>query len=1336
MIARRLTLASLASLCVLAGGPLLAGTAAQAAVVHNYLSQVTEVPAKGPHGETVALSGPLSEARAMTVDSGRLFVADKISRYAVRPPEPEIRLDRFGASAGGFESQLAHSIGEPGELALEFGVAVGHSTGEAVLYAGGVEEGSSEPGVVAVLGESGGLLATWTGADTPSGSFGYYGVNDVAVDDDPTSLLGDWAAGDVYVADKAQNVVYVYKRPEAGGKDEETAPVKEITGIEPGVPFSGLRGVAVDESNGEVFVADGKVVDVFKPSVLDEYEFVRQIVGPEPGVFFERQVNGVAVDGGNGDFYVWEVAGSAVYEFSSEGVYLGRLTGTPVGPFGAVESVAVDPVSHDVYVGDYIGEIGGGGIEAGVVDVFGGDLTVPDVVSEPASDVMVHSATLNGTVDPDGAGEATCQFDWGTSSAFGEVAHCPIPVANGKSPVEVHKGIEGLQPDTTYYYRLQASNGNGTNLGEASQDQSFTTLGPGIHGESVTNVAATSATLNATINPHNAPTTYYFQYGRSSSYEEPDVPAAPGVSIGSGEGDVEVAPHHLQGLTAGTIYHYRVVAVSELEVEPGVFRQKEFDGSDETFTTQNAGAFALPDGREWEMVSPPNKHGALFGHIDEGGVIQAAADGDAMTYEALLPTEAQPQGYSNFVGVLSTRGPTGWDSRDIGIPHETAVGASVGEGAEYRVFSEDLSVGVLQPFGSFIPSLSPEASEQTAYLRTNFLGGDTSDPCAASCYRPLVTGAPGYANVPPGTIFGAQKLGSITKGPLFVGGTPDLSHVVLESDVGLKIPDKERALYEWSGGELALVSVLPPSQGGGPVDGNLGSKRNAGRHAISNDGSRVFWSAEVPTAEGDELHLFVSEITGGQTVQTVQVDTVQGGKGSGHAVPEFQVASSTGSRVFFTDTQGLTSGSSQTRELYECEMVDEAAGKLGCRLTDLGGIEGSVLGASEDGSWVYFVSNDVLAEGAAPGTCSGLSSPAGATCDLYVRHGGATRLVAVLSGEDRPDWSTEQSGGSPGDLTARVSPDGRWLAFMSRRELTGYVTRDAISGRPDEEVYLYDGETGRLVCASCNPTGARPVGVEYGDVARQAEGGLVDGDRVWEPTTWLAANIPGWTPYKLGEALYQSRYLSDSGRLFFNSNDALVPQDVNGTEDVYEYEPSGVGGCSTSSATFGERPGGCVGLISTGTSDAESAFLDASGSGGDVFFLTKSRLVPQDYDNALDVYDAHECTTPAPCFTPGALTPPPCTTGDACKAAPTPQPLIFGAPASATFSGAGNITPSASPPPGVRLKSLTRSQRLARALKACRRKRGMARAACERTARRRYGPGRSRKANVRARGRG
>jgi hypothetical protein len=201
--------------------------------------------------------------------------------------------------------------------------------------------------------------------------------------------------------------------------------------------------------------------------------------------------------------------------------------------------------------------------------------------------------------------------------------------------------------------------------------------------------------------------------------------------------------------------------------------------------------------------------------------------------------------------------------------------------------------------------------------------------------------------------------------------------------------------------------------------------------------------------------------------------------------------------------------------------------------------------------------------------------------------------------------------------------------------------------------------------------------------------------------------------------MYQPRALSDGGRLFFNSSDALVPQDVNGQEDVYEFEPEGMGSCTASSVTFNPRSGGCVSLVSSGTSSEESGFMDASEGGHDVFFLTTSRLTSQDYDTALDVYDAHECSVSVPCVAL-PVSAPPCSSGDSCKAAPSLQPSLFGAPASATFVGAGNIVASSSKPV-VTGRSLTRAQKLAGALRACGKRPKRKRSVCEGQARRRYG---------------
>jgi hypothetical protein len=1333
MSARRLTSVAVAWLCCCLGT--LATPGAQAAVTHRYLSHITEVPAEGPHKEAISSHGLLQGVRSMAIDSGHLWVTEDGGR-ATGVDKSEIeRVDEFNAHSSAFETQLL----QPASLIGFFGhhVAVRHETAglaENELYVSAEDEAFRS--VVATFGPSGSFQGSFTCQEV-GGLCG----NLAALAVDNSSSATDWAAGDLYVATgNPYEAVDVFK-PEAGGKAKWVA---TLEGAEAGVPFNTVTGLAVDEANGELFVVEGSgVVDVFEPTVLNQYALARRLTGAPEGAF----TNGaeVAIDGGGEAVYISNE--NTVYEFSVvTGEYLGRLVGTPTNLFGNLRSVAVDPASHDVYIAEENQTT-----SANVIDVFGGNLTIPDVTTGVAANVGVSSAMLTGTVDPLKAGEASCSFIWGTNTSFGHEKQCPaVQEANGAVPRQARIENE-LQPDTTYYYRLQSGNANGINPGEAWQDGHFTTLGPGIEEESVADVAATSALLQATIDPNGAPTSYYFQYGTSTDYGL-EAPAAPGDSLGSGKGGVEVVEHLQPNLTAGTVYHYRVVAVSQLEVE-GRMETDILHGEDRTFTTQTAGGFALPDGREWEMVSPPSKQGAQLEGLDIVGVTQAASAGNAMTYRAVSPINSNPEGNVLEGQVLSTRNAKGWHTREISLPHEGSIGVGGNFGGEYRFFSDDLSTSAIQPFGDFITNqayaLAPrEASEQTPFLGNEFSSGNVEDICPTqsqaeariSCYRPLVTGKEGYADVPePGTIFGKQCFAFVC-GPEFVDATNDGAYVVLKSAVPLSEHGGRESLYLWHDGRLQLLSVLPASEGGDAVAGSIGSVggRDA-RNAIAANGSRAFWSGASPL--GGE-HLYVRDVMNGRTSR---LDVVQpGGLANEKSQPSFQIASRDGSRVFFTDTQPLfaNSGGGRNSDLYECRIEAKPDGELECALSDLtpkgsSGEEAGVLGAvvgsgeqgcdgTEHGCNLFFVANGVLENGgvairgAVHGTCENGSTPVnGQLCNLYQRHDGFTSLVAVISGSDSSDFA--HGANELSRLTARVSPSGLWLAFMSNRSLTGYDNRVAVSGEPDEEVYLYGAQAGSLSCASCDPSGGRPVS----DLEDHQPG--------------LAASVPGWMRYAASNSLRQPRYLSDSGRLFFDGSDALLPQDVNGTWDVYEYEPEGVGvegrecspGSGSGSGVFkparefeadgraGREGGGCVALISSGRAVGESSFLDASEAGGDVFFMTAARLAPQDVDGALDVYDAHECTSESQCLPSVTQQPAACITADACRTGLSPQPAVFGQAASATFSGAGNI-PSAGAVGPARPRALTTKQKLVRALRLCHRKPKRKRSACTKRVRRAY----------------
>jgi hypothetical protein len=853
-------------------------------------------------------------------------------------------------------------------------------------------------------------------------------------------------------------------------------------------------------------------------------------------------------------------------------------------------------------------------------------------------------------------------------------------------------------------------------------------LAASVEGESVVNAGASSATLEAQVNPEGSDVTYAFEYGTSAAYGA-DVSAVEGTMV---SGSVEAL---VRSLSPSTLYHFRVVIKS-------LGGTTLATGKDETFTTQTVGGeLMLPDGRRWDLVSPSSTQGAVIEPISQGA-LQASEDGGAITYLAEAPLGSDPVGSPLFTQVLSSRGADGaWTSQDISTPHEVASGVSVGEGQEYRLLSSSLALALVEPLGE--TPLSSLASERTLYLRDD--PPVVPDAAEQSIYdetgEEAIQGEsfpPGYLplvapyNVPPGTHIAAHS-GASSRGLEFLGATVDLSHVVFRSEEALtsnaiKNPESPEAesLYEWTQGKLQLVSILPngrpvtePEVGAPGFNAALGEQNEDVRNAIASDGSRVVWQA-FPPFEGH--HLYVRDVAKNETIQ---IDTPESGAGDGNASPLFQGANDEATKLFFTDTQQLTKGSTAEEggqqgegDLYECE-VTTMDGKLSCDLRDLtvdshsgqsAHVLGAVLGVSEEGSSVYFVAEGELANGAK-----------NEADNLYVSHEEegvwSTTFIASLSSGDQHDWDVFAGNGEDlGHLTARVSPNGRYLAFMSQESLTGYNNRDAYSDEEDTEVYLYDSATGHLTCASCDPTGARPVGMF--DVGKERQ--LVDRTGASEER-WLAGSIPGWTPMAGAEgiALYQSRYLSDDGRLFFDSEDALVPQDTNGEEDVYEYEPQGIGSCGGSSETFSVKSGGCVNLISSGISNEESAFLDASASGEDVFFLTSAKLVTADSDTGYHVYDAHVCGADGVACESTVVSPPPCVTAESCKQAPASQPEIFGSPSSATFSGVENVTVSTSKPTATS-KSVARAQQLAKALKLCAKKPKRKRAICKLRARKKY----------------
>jgi NHL repeat len=936
----------------------------------------------------------------------------------------------------------------------------------------------------------------------------------------------------------------------------------------------------------------------------------------------------------------------------------------------------------------------------------------PRVTIEPVSGITQHEATLHAQINPDQL-QTVYRVQYGQTTGYGQETSTES-AGSGSTPGPVSVTLPGLNVGTSYHYRIIAENTAGTTI---TEDQAFTTLTSApLDATYTSGITSTEATLHALINPFGNDTHYYFQYGPQPCYSEPaactDSPAAPGEDIGDGSTDVP-GETSLSGLQPGTVYHYRVIAANTLGTT---------EGAEHTFTTQTLReAFTLPDGRAWEMVTPADKGGAPVEALTrEGGIILAAEDGERLAYvvNGALGENVEGNRSPEMQQVLATRTPNGWTSQDIANPNSKAKGITTGEAPEYQFFSSDLSSALVEPVGAGAePPLAEGVTQATIYLRDN----------ATGTYLPVVT----EANVASGVSFGGKIH--------FVAASANLSYVVFASKVGLTGGRSTAGLYEWSDGRLVFVSVLP---GGRPAHTPELGYLHEPAGAVSVNGSRVVWTVPGGAAEASRGHLYLRDTVRGETVQ---LDAARGVPEPEEGSAQYQGASSDGSRVFFTDKQRLTLDSTAEPsqgegkpDLYACELTETEGGNAACRLTDLtvdrepGGhafVQGLIFGSSQDGASVYLVAQGVLA-GNANGNGETATSGADNLYGLRLgEKGWATTFIARLAGQDKPEWEGARLADTA-YVTARVSPDGRYLAFMSSAPVTGYDNVDAnpaANGARDEEVFLYDAINASLRCVSCSPNGARPNGVFDAVESGEGAGLLVDRREVWVGH-WLAGNIPGWTAQSLPTpeqpgALFQSRYLSNGARLYFNSPDQLVPAAGNGKEDVYEYEPSGMGTCQSPT-------GGCVSLISGGESSHESAFLEATPDGGSVFFLTEAQLLAgQDTDTAFDIYDARECTQASPCVGESEAAPPECDETSTCRPAQPPQQVPGIAPASVTAAGPGNVTAQAKTA-GKRevkaktvVKKLTRTQRLKRAIGICRKRYAHSkkrRKACERGARRRY----------------
>jgi DNA-binding beta-propeller fold protein YncE len=1036
----------------------------------------------------------------------------------------------------------------------------------------------------------------------------------------------------------------------------------------------------------------------------------------------------LAVDTGTGDlFYVFEL-GTLVGDVSSQC----NVECVPIQEFGPpalsrAAGVAVDPVSGTVFVANTATD---------KVDVFPVGL---EAVVRPTSHVGGTTVTLNGEVNPRGAQITDCTFQYGETEGYGKVAPCETepgePLGSGDTPVKIHANLEGLKGSTTYHFRVHAANKGRAAID--SEHEAFTTKTTAVIEETtdseVEESSGSAEQLTAKVNPEGlAVTSCLVEYGTTTAYGT-GLACAPG----GGTGGVTISDR-LERLVAGTTYHWRVVVTDADGTVTGVDNtfvhlprvpvvlsscpnETVRGESDVDPSTGVALSSELPDCRAYEIVTPPAKNGAL---VDHGFFI-----GDPAVFEA--GSRVISPSIQCFSGSLSCDGdrqsegePFEFERTDTGwVTHPMAPPASNGS-TVYGYSSET---------GMVLYSLPPAEGGLEEFFARETNG-------ALTAIGPL----------------GGQGAFQALEGQEFAA-TSVLSHLVYTAS---------GPVYEYAGfGNKAPVLV---GVSGGPGSTSqisacntyLGDANKAVANqynSLSEDGRTVYFTAgSCPSGTGanegkavpaDELYARIDQ---SHTV-LISAPAPQGepcGEECRKQPPgdaSFQGASSDGSRVFFTSTQQLTDRASEDAHggesavhpgctatetgrsgcnLYESECPNHCENETQRSLTDLsaGDISGlgpevqGVMAISPDGSHVYFIARGVLT-----GENAEHNKPSEGADNLYAYERdsehpqGRVAFIATLPGasdETLFEWRESLQ-------TANVTPEGRFMVFESHGALTPDATGDG-----GEQVYRYDAQDEQLLRVSIGQHGWNDNGNTGSGNARIAEAALgFDG---------------GVGPVRADQSM------SNDGRfVFFESPVGLTPGALNDVpvnggaylaENIYEWEAPGT---EVDGKLACGEPSGCVYLISDGHDTTEGGgvkglptgssveLIGADGTGENVFFTTADRLVGQDTDTESDYYDARvNGGFPAPVETSCQVE----NNGEKCREEPS-QPSIFSPMGSATFPGEATLAVKITPPgPGKPKPKPTRAQKLAKALKACKKDvRKKKRTTCERQARTRYGPIRKKK---------
>jgi hypothetical protein len=906
-------------------------------------------------------------------------------------------------------------------------------------------------------------------------------------------------------------------------------------------------------------------------------------------------------------------------------------------------------------------------------------VTRPSVTIDDSFGVTATAALFAGTVkvlNPDPAFTASCQFQYvteqhfeapGEEGGFAQAASVPcapetVAGAEPPTPTPVTAEASGLEPNTTYHLRIVATNAGGQEA--ATAEDTFTTSQAEPTALATTNTPESQGEvlLRGAVNPRNSTVTdCHFAWGPASGGFEHSVPCVgnagglePPVPTPIEGGEPQLVTAKLSGLTAGFSGHFKVViatsggtvasepvpfttfAAPEIKAAcPNEARREEQDPG-------GTSATSLPECRAWELVSPPAKNGGDV--VPEASRTRSSTDGDAASFISL-----EAFGDAHGTGItseyLSRRegvgadGGRGWSTHAILPQLEPVSTSAAGSGLTTTYggeFSPDLAAGVLRTYTNLTNDPDVEGVDNL-YLRTDLLSA------GAGSYR-LLTGCARCAET------GPLPPQEGARGAQVAASTPDLGQVLFgdRSDLVQGASGSAPKLYEWDHGTVRLVGIRTDAE-----CAELGEEPGcaAGRSSAGVGASQTRYTPSTLSSDGRKAFFTIApngvQLAGNIYMRLDHTETVQlnlperepclAEPQSPECEPQparYQTATPDGSTVFFTSAAQLTEVSGGGLYAYDTTKSSEDPQNLTLIAPGVGSGETGVVGVGGDGGYVYFTVDRQLLVGAPPFHGSG----------LYLWHDGKVIFIGLLSDPSNTDGTIDDVlGGNYGLVKygARITPDGTHLLFVSHNGAgltgddqdsgceNGEILHEGELGSRCVEIYLYDATSEALTCVSCNPAGAP-----------------AKADASFDASGLLTSAASG---------SHLNHPISDDGRLvFFTSPERLVPEDTDGTRDVYAYD------------TLTGR----LSLLSSGQSDDDSVFLEASPDGRNIFFTSRQRLLGWDTDGGDDLYDARvDGGFPEPAPIPAS-----CGGSSSCRTgAPAPGAR---APGSQGFSGPGDPSPS------------------------------------------------------------